>query len=202
MLCTHCNISLPRTGFHLHQENPVVDACRKTFFPQRASAFINYHKEGKYRNILHALKYRKGEEIGVVMGRIMAAELSRSGFFEGVDYIVPIPLHPAKQRKRGYNQSERIAEGVSHVTGIPVDCTSVVRRKNTLSQTSKTRQQRQENMRDAFRLLQPERFKGKHILLLDDVFTTGATIGSCAEALQSTEHDISLSVLTLAKTEL
>lgn len=201
LLCTHCNIALPRTDLHLKPENAMADACRRVFSPKRATAFINYHKEGKYRALLHILKYGRGAKVGVVMGRMMAAELMGSGFFEGVDCLVPIPLHPAKQRKRGYNQSELIAQGISLVTGIPVDSTSVVRCKNTLSQTGKSRYQRQESMRDAFRLLHPQRFEGKHILLVDDVFTTGATINACAEVFGQSGHT-TLSVLTLARTQL
>lgn len=127
----------------------------------------------------------------------MAAELTVSGFFHNVDVIVPIPLHPRKQRMRGYNQSECIAKGVAAVTGIPLDTVSVMRRKHTETQTSKSAYERWENVDGIFHLRHLERFVGKHILLVDDVLTTGATTTACADVFRDVKG-VRISVLTLA----
>ena len=131
------------------------------------------------------------------MGRFMAAELTVSEFFCDVDVIVPVPLHPRKQRMRGYNQSECVAKGVAAVTGIPLDAASVVRKKHTETQTSKSAYERWKNVDGIFHLRHPERFAGKHILLVDDVLTTGATITTCADVFRDVEG-VRISVLTLA----
>ena len=127
----------------------------------------------------------------------MAAELSTAGFFGDVDVIVPVPLHPRKQKMRGYNQSECIARGISAVTGIPVDTASVARMKHTETQTRKSSYERWENVDGIFCLRRADAFAGKHVLIIDDVLTTGATTTACADALKEVEG-VRISVLTLA----
>ena len=169
-------------------EEAICLKCNMNFF---------YHKGSDFRRILHQLKYGGRKDLGETMGRFMAAELTVSGFFHSVDVIVPIPLHPRKQRMRGYNQSECIAKGVAAVTGIPLDAASVVRKKHTETQTSKSAYERWKNVDGIFHLRYPERFVGKHILLVDDVLTTGATITTCADVFRDVEG-VRISVLTLA----
>lgn len=125
------------------------------------------------------------------------AELAATGFFRGIDVIIPVPLHPRKQKLRGYNQSECIARGVSAVTGIPIDVSSVLRRRHTETQTRKSAYERWENVDGIFLLRYPERFVGKHILIVDDVLTTGATTTACADALKDV-GGVHVSILTLA----
>ena len=134
------------------------------------------------------------------MGRYMAAELLSSHFFQGIDVIIPIPLHKKKQQIRGYNQSEWIARGVSAVTGIPIDTESILRKKNTETQTRKSVFERRDNVEGIFELQHPETLAGKHILIVDDVLTTGSTTLACASCLVDVE-DIRISILTLAKVE-
>ena len=134
------------------------------------------------------------------MGRYMAAELLSSGFFRDLDVVIPVPLHEKKKRTRGYNQSEWIAMGVRAITGIPIDAEAVQRIKNTETQTRKTTFQRWENVDQIFMLRHPERFEGKHILIMDDVLTTGATALACAAAFEKV-RGIRISVLTLALAE-
>ena len=117
------------------------------------------------------------------MGRYMAAELLSSHFFQGIDVIIPIPLHKKKQQIRGYNQSEWIARGITAVTGIPIDTESILRKKNTETQTHKSILERRDNVEGIFELQRPEALVGKHILIVDDVLTTGSTTLACASCL-------------------
>lgn len=200
-LCTCCNINLPRTGFHLRKDNP-VECLFWGRIPglKRASSFLFYRKGSDFRRILHLLKYGGYKELGEVMGRYMAAELSSGGFFDGVDMIIPVPLHRKKQKLRGYNQSEWIARGIASVTGIPLCAECMIREKNTETQTRKSTFERWENVEGIFRLCDTVHFEGKHVLLVDDVLTTGATTVACASAFAGVSG-IRISVLTLAVAE-
>lgn len=159
--------------------------------------FLYYAKGSVVRQLLYELKYYGNKEIGGFLGRYMAAELLPSGFFEGIDYILPVPLHRKKERLRGYNQSEWLAKGVGSVTSIPVLSDVMERCKYTETQTHKGLYERWENVCDIFVCNTPAILQGKHVLLIDDVLTTGATIVSCSDALKDVA-DIRISVLTLA----
>lgn len=199
-ICAMCNIDMPRTNYHLRKDNPVEKLFWGKIPLERATSFFFYHKGSDFRQILHQLKYGGQKEIGAIMGRYMAAEFSSSGFFEGIDVIVPVPLHKKKQRIRGYNQSEWIARGVSAVTGIMIDTESVVRRRNTETQTHKSIFERWENVDGIFELRNPESLVGKHVLIVDDVLTTSATVAACASSLKDVEG-VRISILTLAVAE-
>lgn len=196
-ICMRCSMDMPRTHYHLHEDNPVERMFWGKMPLERGTSFFFYHKGSGFRQILHLLKYGERQDLGEIMGRYMAAELSASGFFSGVDVIVPVPLHPRRQKMRGYNQSECIARGVSTVTGIPMDIVSVVRTKHTETQTRKSSHDRWENVNGIFSLRRAEAFAGKHILIIDDVLTTGATTTACADAFDGVEG-VRISVLTLA----
>lgn len=200
-LCTCCNINLPRTGFHLRKDNP-VECLFWGRIPglKRASSFLFYRKGSDFRRILHLLKYGGYKELGEMMGRYMSAELSSGEFFDGVDMIIPVPLHRKKQKLRGYNQSEWIARGIASVTGIPLCAECMIREKNTETQTRKSTFERWENVEGIFRLCDTVHFEGKHVLLVDDVLTTGATTVACASAFARVSG-IRISVLTLAVAE-
>lgn len=199
-LCAHCNMNLPRTNLHKLRDNAVEQLFWGKIPLERAASFFYYRKGSDFRKILHRLKYGGEKEIGEAMGRCMATELLPYHFFSGIDVIIPVPLHPKKQRTRGYNQSEWIARGVSVISGIPVDTTSVSRNKKTDTQTRKTLFERWDNVDRAFTLHLPERFVGKHLLIIDDVLTTGATTVACASAFEGV-GEIRISVLTLAVAE-
>jgi len=149
-----------------------------------------------YRQILHELKYRDQQHVGIEMGRLFGLELKDTPFTEA-DLIHPIPLHCSKQRKRGYNQSELIARGISQVLNIPVKTDLVIRKVETLTQTKKTRYERWMNMKDTFQIQDVSSLRDKHILLVDDVITTGATVEACATSLL-TVSGVTLSVASLA----
>lgn len=200
VLCLKCDIGMPRTNYHLRADNPVEQRFWGRFPLERATSYFRYCKDGDYRRILFRMKYEGRQDDAEAMGRLMAADLVRSGFFEGVDVLLPVPLHPDKQRLRGYNQSACIAQGVSAVTGIPVSVGNVRRLKFTETQTRKSAHQRWDNVDGVFEAVDAAAFVGQHVLLLDDVLTTGATLTACADALAGVEG-VRFSVLALAVVE-
>lgn len=161
-----------------------------------AASYFYYRKGSPYNNLLHNLKYRNRPQIGLMLAKNAAKELLPKGFFNGVELIVPLPLSQKKKRSRGYNQCDYIAEGVSSVTGIPVCRECVCRTKANETQTHKSREERWKNVEGIFSVSNPEMVCGKHVLLVDDVLTTGATIADCARALIAV--DCRVTVFTLA----
>lgn len=188
---------LPRAHIHLRQVNEMEKSLWGKFPVERAEAYLYYIKGGDAQRILFELKYYGNLKLAYFLGRCMALELRSSDFFDGIDYIVPVPLHRKKLKKRGYNQSEVLAEGVASVTGIPMATDLLVREQYTETQTHKGNYERWMNVKGIFGCNSWENFKGKHLLLVDDVFTTGATVVACADALACIP-DLKLSVLTLA----
>lgn len=197
MLCLRCNMDMPRTNYHLQKDNPVEKLFWGKIPLERATGYFFYQKGSRFGHVLHKLKYSGRCDIGEAMGRFMAAELQTGSFFDGIDVIIPIPLHPKKQHRRGYNQSEWLARGISRISGLPMEADAVIRIKDTETQTHKSAYERWTNVNGIFRVKQPERFTGKHILLVDDVLTTGATTTACADAFGGIEG-ISISILSLA----
>ena len=201
VICARCNFHLPRTGF---QHNAYENDMAKLFWGQipieRATAFFYYEAHAETANILYELKYKDHPEIGEIFGRMFAAEIKSAGFFDGIDGIVPVPLAKKRQRQRGYNQSEEIAQGVSEITGLPIYKKVVKRISFKGSQTNKGRWDRQENVERVFDLIDAEAVSNKHLLLIDDVVTTGATCIACAKVLcQSANVRISILSLGFAK---
>ena len=164
---------------------------------ERAAAFSFYTRDSRIRKLIHQLKYKGVREIGFELGRIYALSLRASRFLDGIDLIIPVPLHPSKKRKRGFNQSEMISCGISDVTGLPVDTKSLIRANVTKTQTKKSRYDRWTNVEGIFKVTESDKLKDKHILLVDDVITTGSTIEACANELLKIE-DVKVSVVALA----
>lgn len=196
-LCVKCLARLPRTYLHLKKGNEMEKSFWGRFPIERASSFLYYSKGGDVRKLLYELKYYNNRQVGVVLGKFMAAEMQACGFFEGIDAIVPIPLHPRKVRMRGYNQSRALADGISEIVGIPVLTDWLVRSHYTETQTRKSQYERWINVDGAFSCSDLHCMEGKHILIVDDVFTTGATIIAGADALKGVRN-LRISVLTLA----
>ena len=184
VICGKCNLHLPRTGF---QQDPYQNIMAKMFWGQipieRATALIYYEPHAETANILYELKYKNHPEIGEVMGRLMARELQMSHFFEGIDAIIPVPLAKKRERQRGYNQSHELAKGISEITGLPIYNKVVRRTVFEGSQTSLGRWERNENVEQVFELKDAATIQGKHLLIVDDVVTTGATVLACAKEL-------------------
>ncbi len=197
VLCTGCWMELPRTRFHEDPSNPVSQTFWGRVPLVQASAFLYYLKGNRVQRLIHQLKYKGQRELGSFLGEEYGTELKKMGGLDGADLIIPVPLHPKKQRTRGYNQSELIAEGLGKGLGIPVEAGILIRRKATQTQTRKTRYRRWENVEGMFGLKNPERLSGKSLILVDDVITTGATLEACARELLKVK-DVKLSVVALA----
>lgn len=200
-LCVKCLYSLPTIEHDSFTNNMMVQRFWGLTPAQKATALFFYHPASDYRNILHTLKYAHRPEVGVAFGRIMAQELIAKGFFQDIDAIIPVPLSKARRRQRGYNQSECLAHGIAEITGIPVWTNVLIRTRDNTSQTRLRRQQRIENVEGIFQVHNTLSCQGKHILLVDDVMTTGATLLACGEALKNTgcKH---ISFLCLAWTQM
>jgi len=197
VLCTKCLYELPKTHYHKIPDNPIEQTFWGRVPIERAAAFYFFQKGSKYQKILHKLKYHKRKDIGVQMGRFYGAELASDQAFNEIDYIIPVPLHPKKLHKRGYNQSEVIGLGMEEFLPAKLMTDNLYRKKFTETQTKKSRYERWENVEDVFGVRYPERLEGKHILLIDDVITTGATLEGCAQILKN-NADVKISVATLA----
>src|SRR6185312_5058207 len=150
-----------------------------------ATSFAYFTSEGLLQHLLHGLKYTNKKQTGIYLGKQLAYDLQQTNWISEIDAIIPIPLHNKKEAIRGYNQSELIAEGIGNVLNIPVLNNALLRKRHTDSQTKKSREERLMNMKDAFEVTSSHLLKNKHILLVDDVLTTGATIESAALALLS-----------------
>jgi len=167
---------------------------------QRAAALIYYEPRSEVAQIVYKLKYDNRPDIGEDMGRLMANEMEFARYFEDIDMLIPVPLSRKRLRQRGYNQSEQLAQGISDITHIPI-ANKVLRRKHfQQSQTHLSHWQRQENVKEMFELRDGSSLQGKHVLLIDDVCTTGATLTACANALKDIDG-IRMSILTLGFTK-
>lgn len=196
VLCVKCYAELPRTGFHNDPGNEVARLFWGRLSVRNATSFMYFNKDSRFRQILHELKYRDQQNVGIEMGRLFGLELKDSPFVDA-DLILPVPLHASKYRRRGYNQSELIARGISQVLRIPVETGLVNRIIGTGTQTRKTRYERWENVKDTFRIQDATILRDKHVLLVDDVITTGATIEACAGVILSVSG-VTLSIASLA----
>jgi len=199
-ICSHCMYELPATNFHKEDDNPVAQIFWGRATVEHATSGYHFRKGNRIQKLVHQVKYRGQKEMGTVLGREMGKSL-RDSNFNDVDLIAPVPLHPQKFRKRGYNQSEWIANGVAEIIVKPLDTKTLERRVFTDTQTHKKRYDRWENVNSGFVLTASERFAGKHILLIDDVITTGATLEACIHAvLSAPETKVSVATLAWAST--
>jgi len=179
---------IPRTNYHLKPDNLVEQLFWGRCMIEKAAAFSYYTRDSRIRRLIHQLKYKGVKEIGPELGRIYASTLKSSGFLDDIDIIIPVPLHPSKKRQRGFNQSDLISQGISDVSGIRVDTKLLVRKTVTKTQTRKSRFDRWTNVQDIFRVTDEKRLKDLHILLVDDVITTGSTIEACANEILKAEN--------------
>lgn len=201
IMCMHCSISMPRTGYHLVDSNEVTQRLAGGPYVQRAASWFHYKRNSPYVNLIHDSKYRGMSRLGSRLGACYSREILDSGFFDGIDFIIPVPMHRAKQMKRGYNQAEMIARGISEVTSIPI-ADNLIASQRHQSQTRRGAFDRYKNVRHLFEVVSPEELHYRHILLVDDVITTGSTIMACCEAIAAASPSSRVSVLTLASATL
>lgn len=196
-LCVHCQYELPETNDFKDKNNELYQKLAVYFPLEFAASYLVFTKLGKTQKILHALKYNNNPEIGEIIGQWYGDILYSNGFENQFDLIVPVPLHPKKLKTRGYNQSAAFGKGLAKGLKIEQEENGLIRQKNTDTQTKKTKMERFQNVSDIFEVLDKDIIKGKKILLVDDVITTGATIGECLKVLHQCSP-VSLSVVTIA----
>jgi ComF family protein len=201
-LCKVCIAALPITNYHLRpQNNELVTKIMGLTKPNLVMSFLRFSKKGASQSLLHQLKYKNKPEIGVEIGRLYGNILHENGFTNNWDQITPVPLHPVKQKKRGYNQSEQFAKGLSESIGIPV-VLSLIRVQYTETQTKKSRMERIENVAEVFDIDPNNEVHGKRLLLVDDVMTTGATLITCANVLlEKGSEVVDLAVIAAGKNQ-
>ena len=199
ILCMNCLYQMPGTRFESMEDNPVTELFWGRSDVQNAIALFRYRRGSPYQKLIHSLKYQGRPEVGFELGRLLGIEISRripGKSTDLFDLLVPIPLHRRKLRKRGYNQCFPICRGISLVTGIPASMDALERVSSSGSQTNKSRFLRWTNVEEGFRVRSPGAIQGKHILLVDDVVTTGSTLEACAVQVLKLE-DVRVSVACL-----
>lgn len=197
-ICSKCRFRIPMTGFAEMECNPMIERLSAQVPIEHASALFFFVAESNWRKVIHDFKYHGRWAYARKLGRWFGHILKKSGNYENIDLVVPVPLHLRKRIHRGYNQSDYIADGIASVLGTKVAHHALARLVNNESQTHHQRNERWKNVDGIFRVRGAEQLAGRHILLVDDVFTTGATIISCCDAILAECKDVKISVVTLA----
>ncbi|MFV0553868.1 MAG: ComF family protein [Mangrovibacterium sp.] len=197
-VCLHCMLELPHSQDWLNRENSLKTRLEELIPVEYAVSLLAYNSESRFRKILHALKYENQPQIGNYFGEMLGRHVLMNPDLASADYICPIPLHTKKLKDRGYNQSAHLAQGVANTSGIIFNDNNLVRTKNTSTQTKKSASERKVNVKNVFQCVNPSLFQDKHIILIDDVITTGATIESCTYAVLP-NCNARISVLCLAR---
>lgn len=198
-ICPYCRWDMPLTGYARSHDNPVFQKFAGLVPVVEASSLFFFTRGSHYRDMIHSFKYRGQWRICLELGTLMGETLRESDLYQTIDCIVPIPLHFRRRLFRGYNQAEYLAEGISHSLHIPVEKHCLKRHIHNPSQAStRHRNDRWENVRGIFTLQRPDKLAHQHILLVDDVLTTGATLITAAETLLEKVPDCRISIMTLA----
>ncbi len=199
IICAQCFSSLPETNFFTFPENPVA----KTFYGRlkiaNAGSAFYFTKDSLIQHLLIQLKYRGNKDVGILLGKLAGLQIKKSTYFKNVDVIIPLPLNKKKESQRGYNQALLISKGMAEILQKPIDNSAVIRAVFTETQTHQNRVNRWQNMEDVFQVSIPQNLSGKHILLVDDVITTGATLEACGSKILQIEGT-QLSIATVAYT--
>ncbi len=199
IICTTCRYELPYSDLHLRPDNPLEKVFWGRVHLEQVIALFTFRKGSGVQHLVHQLKYHERQDVGVELGRMLAKRAKEQ--FEDIDAIIPVPLHPKKLNKRGFNQSEVFAKGLAEVLFIPIDTSSLIRSTDTDTQTKKSRDERWLNVKDIFEVADKRELEGKHVLLVDDVVTTGATLEACSQKLLQVEG-VKVSIATIAMAQL
>ena len=190
-LCLNCLFELPMTNLHGKKGSTFERILwDDAVYTQHANSMLYYRSKSNYCRIYFMFKYHNHPEIAVNFGRMMAQELQGTDFFEGIDCMVPVPLSTQRMKQRGYNQSERLAYGISLITGIPIDTTSVIRNVDNPTQTHISISERRRNVQGIFELADAEALQNKHVLIVDDVISTGESLASLETLVQKAGGEI------------
>lgn len=198
LACTECRWNMPLTNTWNDPDNLIREKLNNLFMAEQGCAFFFYHKKSGYDELIHRFKYNGKTSLAYELGRWFGEELKRSGFYDDIDIILPVPLHPLRKLKRGYNQSEYIARGIGRSLGKRVRTGNLIRTVHNRSQTHHMAVDRWDNVSGIFGVRNPKELQGKHVLLVDDVLTTGATLESCAEVLRDRVEGVRISAVTLS----
>ena len=197
-ICLNCLTSLTHTLYSGHYDNHT-----ERLLAGRVSSFVNatsmlvFRHGNTVQKVVHAMKFHKNSDLCLIMGRQMGMELLRSARFDDIDLLVPVPLHWRRRLQRGYNQSELLCRGIAEVMNREINTKALVRHRYTSQQSLTNAADREQNVEGAFRVKHPEQLEGRHILLVDDVLTTGATLVSCSDSLGQVKN-IRISIATLS----
>jgi ComF family protein len=200
IICTDCLYNLPLTNFHLQPDNIVAQQFWGKINVDNAYSLYYFSKGGKVQNLMHHFKYKGMHRIGNLLGNVAGEQLIKSNTFNHIDYIIPVPLHKSRLKQRGYNQSTCFAQGLAQKMQTTVEDNNLIRIRATETQTHKSRFSRFENMQEVFVIKDPERLANKHILLVDDIVTTGSTLEACGLQLLKVPG-LKLSIATIAYAE-
>ena len=199
-LCISCLHDLPITNLHVNDSKVISNVFYGTVALEHATALFYYPKKGVVRQLIHHLKYKNQQDVSSYLGEWLGLELKECGFYDGVDVVIPVPLHKRRMRERGYNQVEGFGKELAKNLNATYNDSTLMRYKNTSTQTVKDRLTRWNNVQTIFQVLDVDTLKGQHILLVDDVITTGATIKACVKELQKIQH-VKLSLAVMAYTQ-
>ncbi len=195
-ICISCHYHLPKTHFNLDEENYFTEQFWGRIPIEGASSLYYFSKGGRTQRLMHNLKYRGQRQVGIQLGELLGKKLSQTNLSQEIDLILPVPLHYRKEKIRGYNQSDMLAQGISKSMQIPWRKDILFRQENTSTQTQMSRIDRFQNVKEAFQIKRAEPIRNKHVLLVDDVMTTGATLEACGGKILEIEG-VKLSLVTL-----
>jgi len=200
LICFGCRAELPKVKFFDLVDNELTDRFLGKFSMKFGISYLYFLKSGITQTLMHKFKYQNKPELGVMIGRYLGHEIVANGYSNGLDMIIPVPIHRKKLRRRGYNQSQKFALGVSEAINIPVEADLLIRTIHGESQTHKSKEERQRSVSEVFQIKEPKRVAGKSILLVDDVITTGATLEACGKLLLNAGcAELSIATMAIAK---